>query len=229
LRKLTIVFHDGGGGHRNAAEALKGVLTKQENPWDVRLLNIQELLDQLDVIRNLTGLRIQDTYNQILRRGWTRIALPLLRLLQFVIRLLHKRTVKILREYWLANPTDMVLSAIPHFNREIAESVSELPKVPPFVTLITDLADFPPHFWIERESQYIIAGTERAKRQALEIGHPENSIFLTSGMVLKPKFYEPVNVDREVEHRKLGLDADCPTGIVLFGGHGSSAMLEIAR
>ncbi len=229
MRKLTIVFHDGGGGHRNAAEALKGVLTKQENPWDVRLLNIQELLDQLDVIRNLTGLRIQDTYNQILRRGWTRIALPLLRLLQFVIRLLHKRTVKILREYWLANPTDMVLSAIPHFNREIAESVSELPKVPPFVTLITDLADFPPHFWIERESQYIIAGTERAKRQALEIGHPENSIFLTSGMVLKPKFYEPVNVDREVEHRKLGLDADCPTGIVLFGGHGSSAMLEIAR
>src|SRR5580698_3573837 len=143
LRRLTIVFNDGGGGHRNAAEALAGVLTRQENPWDVRLLNIQELLDKLDLIRNLTGLRIQDIYNQILRRGWTRIALPLLRLLQFVIRLLHKRTVKILREYWLANPTDMVLSAIPHFNREIAESVSELPKVPPFVTLITDLADFP--------------------------------------------------------------------------------------
>jgi hypothetical protein len=229
LRKLTIVFHDGGGGHRNAAEALQGVLTTQQDPWDVRLLNIQELLDQLDLIRNLTGLRIQDTYNQILRRGWTRIALPLLRLLQFVIRLLHGRTVKILREYWLANPTDMVLSVIPHFNREIAESVGELPNVPPFITLITDLADFPPHFWIERESQYIIAGTERAKRQAMEIGLPENKVFLASGMVLKPKFYEPVNVDREAEHKRLGLDADCPTGIVLFGGHGSSAMIEIAR
>jgi hypothetical protein len=155
--------------------------------------------------------------------------LPLLRLLQFVIRLLHGRTVKILREYWLANPTDMVLSVIPHFNREIAESVGELPNVPPFITLITDLADFPPHFWIERESQYIIAGTERAKRQAMEIGLPENKVFLASGMVLKPKFYEPVNVDREAEHKRLGLDADCPTGIVLFGGHGSSAMIEIAR
>jgi len=229
LRKLTIVFHDGGGGHRNAAEALKGVLTTQQNPWDVRLLNIQELLDQLDVIRKLTGLRIQDTYNQILRRGWTRIALPLLRIFQLVIRLLHARTVNILREYWSANPTDMVLSVIPHFNREIAESIGELQEAPPFVTLITDLADFPPHFWIERESQYIIAGTERAKQQALGIGHPENRIFLTSGMVLKPRFYEPMKIDREAEHQRLGLDPDCPTGIVLFGGHGSSAMVDIAR
>ncbi len=177
MRKLTIVFHDGGGGHRNAAEALKGVLTKQENPWDVRLLNIQELLDQLDVVRHLTGLRIQDTYNQILRRGWTRLALPLLRIFQVVIRLYHRRTVNILRDYWSANPTDMVLSVIPHFNREIAKSIGELATVPPFVTLITDLADFPPHFWIERESQYIIAGTERAKQQALAMGHPENRNF----------------------------------------------------
>lgn len=229
MRKLTIVFHDGGGGHRNAAEALKGVLTKQDNAWDVRLLNIQELLDQLDILRTLTGLRIQDTYNQILRRGWTRISLPLLRLLQFVIRLLHGRTVKILRQYWSENPADMVLSVIPHFNREIAESISELPKGTPFVTLITDLADFPPHFWIERESQYIIAGTERARQQALEMGHPATKIFLTSGMVLKPKFYERMTIDHEAEHKRLGLDPDCPTAIVLFGGHGSSAMISIAR
>lgn len=229
MRKLTIVFHDGGGGHRNAAEALKGVLTKQENPWDVRLLNIQELLDQLDVVRHLTGLRIQDTYNQILRRGWTRLALPLLRIFQVVIRLYHRRTVNILRDYWSANPADVVLSVIPHFNREIAKSIGELATVPPFVTLITDLADFPPHFWIEPESQYIIAGTERARQQALVMGHPENRIFLTSGMVLKPKFYQRVNIDRPAERKRLGLDPECPTGIVLFGGHGSTAMLEIAR
>ena len=60
----------------------------------------------------------------------------------------------------------------------------------PFVTLITDLADYPPHFWIERESEYIIAGTERARAQALAIGHSADHVFLTSGMVLKPKFYE---------------------------------------
>ncbi len=69
-RKITIVFFDAGGGHRSAAEALKGVLETQQRPWQVELLNLQELLDRLDVLKKLTGLRIQDGYNLILRKGW---------------------------------------------------------------------------------------------------------------------------------------------------------------
>jgi 1,2-diacylglycerol 3-beta-galactosyltransferase len=68
-RKLTIVFFDAGGGHRSAAEALKSVLETQQ--WDVHLLNLQEQLDKLDLLKQLTGLRIQDGYNLILRKGWT--------------------------------------------------------------------------------------------------------------------------------------------------------------
>jgi UDP-N-acetylglucosamine:LPS N-acetylglucosamine transferase len=98
----------------------------------------------------------------------------------------------------------------------------------PFVTLITDLADFPPHFWIEKESEYIIAGTERARQQALAIGHSPDHVFLTSGMILKPRFYEKTSVDRVAERKRLGLEPDCPTGIVLFGGYGSRVMVDIA-
>jgi len=87
----------------------------------------------------------------------------------------------------------------------------------------------PPHFWIERESEYIIAGTERARQQALTIGLPADHIFQTSGMILKPKFYEKTTVDRVAERKRLGLEADCPTGIVLFGGYGSQVMVDIAR
>src|SRR5208282_6021378 len=99
----------------------------------------------------------------------------------------------------------------------------------PFVTLITDLADYPPHFWIERESEYIIAGTERAREQALTIGHAADHIFQTSGMILKPRFYEKTTVDRIAERKKLGLEPGCPTGIVLFGGHGSQVMVDITK
>ena len=142
--------------------------------------------------------------------------------------------MKLLRTYWADHPSDLVLSVIPHFNREIAESLRpSARKTPaqnlPFVTLITDLADYPPHFWIERESEYIIAGTERARQQALTIGLPADHIFQTSGMILKPKFYEKSIVDRVAERKKLGLEPDCPTGIVLFGGHGSQVMLDITR
>jgi hypothetical protein len=234
LRKLTIVFHHAGGGHLSAATALKATLSTQQNPWDVTLLDIQELLDPLDLIRRATGLRIQDTYNMILRKGWTRFSIQLLAVLKATIYVYHSPIVKLLREYWKDHPADLVLSVIPHFNREIAESLrikdaNGSAAKPPFVTLITDLADFPPHFWIERESEYVIAGTERARQQALAIGLPPDHIFLTSGMILKPKFYEPTQVDRVAERQKLGLQPDSPTAIVLFGGHGSQVMVDITK
>jgi Glycosyltransferase family 28 C-terminal domain/Monogalactosyldiacylglycerol (MGDG) synthase len=229
LRKLTIVFHHAGGGHQSAAEALKTVLSAQENPWDVSVLDIQELLDPLDLIRRATGIRIQDTYNLILRKGWTRFSPQLLLVLQATIRVYHSAIVKLLRAYWAEHPADLVLSVIPHFNREIAESLRTSAKKVPFVTLITDLADYPPHFWIERESEYIIAGTERARQQALAIGLADDYIFRTSGMILKPQFYGKTSVDRVAERMHLGLEANCPTGIVLFGGHGAQVMVDITR
>ncbi len=243
MRRLTIVFHHAGGGHRNAAEALRTILSHQSQPWDVELLDIQELLDKLDLIRRFTGIRIQDTYNQILRRGWTRFTPQLLRVLQATIWLYHSPIVKALKAYWAAHPTDLVVSVIPHFNRELAESLDGGKNGrPPFVTLITDLADYPPHFWIERESEYIIAGTEKAKQQAFVLGHDAEHTFLTSGMVLKPKFYEDqVLAARSADHdstrisaraserQRLGLEPDCMTGIVLFGGHGSRVMLDIVK
>jgi Glycosyltransferase family 28 C-terminal domain/Monogalactosyldiacylglycerol (MGDG) synthase len=229
LRKLTIVFHNAGGGHRSAADALKATLSIQEKPWDVTLLDIQELLDPLDLIRRATGLRIQDTYNLILRKGWTRFSAQLLVVVKATIHIYHSQIVKLLRRHWEENPADLVLSVIPHFNREIADSLDAGGTRTPFVTLITDLADYPPHFWMERESEFIIVGTERARQQALNIGLPPDHIFLTSGMILKPKFYEKTAVDRASERKKLGLDAGCPTGIVLFGGHGSRAMVEITK
>jgi UDP-N-acetylglucosamine:LPS N-acetylglucosamine transferase len=48
-------------------------------------------------------------------------------------------------------------------------------------------------------------------------------------MILKPKFYAKTTVDRAAERKRLGLDPDCPTGLVLFGGHGSRAMIAIAK
>ncbi len=234
MRKLTIVFHHAGGGHKSAADALKARLCTQAEPWDVTLLDIQELLDPLDLIRRATGLRIQDTYNVILRKGWTRFTPQLLVVLKGTIRAYHSAIVKLLRAHWAQHPADLALSVIPHFNREIAESVRPIEEKTsgtrtPFVTLITDLADYPPHFWMERESEYIIAGSERARQQALNLGLPADHIFLTSGMILKPKFYEKISVDRVAERKKLGLEADCPTGIVLFGGHGSQVMIDITR
>lgn len=123
----------------------------------------------------------------------------------------------------------MVVSVVPHFNRALRESFDKAFPGRPFVTVLTDLADYPKHFWVERESQYVVCGTDKAVEQARALGHLDGTVFRTSGMILHPRFYEPDPLDRAAERKKLGLDPELPTGIVLFGGFGNAKMLDILR
>ena len=230
MKRIHVVFHDGGGGHRNAAVALQTVAAQQQRPWQVELIQFQELTDQLDVLRKLTGIRIQEQYNVLLQNGWTLGSVYLLRLLQATIRVFHRPLVRLLEKFWCEKPADLLVSVIPHFNRELCESWSKVYPGRPFVTLITDLADFPPRFWIEPlKQQYVIAGTERAAEQARALGHDNAHIFRTSGMILRPDFYAPDNSDPIALRKELGLRPDLTTAIVLFGGHGSKVMYDITR
>src|ERR1035441_6470392 len=68
-----------------------------------------------------------------------------------------------------------------------------------------------------------------AAKQARELGIPPDHVLRTSGMILNPRFYAPLNVNRQVERMRRGLRPDLPTGLVLFGGEGSSEMLRIAK
>src|SRR6266853_3665299 len=228
-RRISLVFFDAGGGHRNAATALQVEIQRQGLPFEVSLVNLQEVLDPLDIMRRLTGIRIQELYNKMLRHGWTLGSTQLMRFLQLVIRLYHNSAVRLLKAFWLNTRPDMVVSVVPHFNRALGESFTEAFSGRPFVTVLTDLADYPAHFWIERQSQFLVCGTDRAVEQAREMGHSDKAIFKTSGMILHPRFYEPEPADRVEERKKLGLAPDLPTGIVLFGGYGTSKMLKILR
>jgi len=225
LKRLDFVFFDAGGGHRSAANALKAVVEQQGRSWEIRLVNLQEILDPLDIFRKYTGIRMQDIYNALLQKGWTLGSAQMTVLMHGLIRLYHGSQVRLLKEFWKQGERDLVVSLIPNFNRALRES---LPSTP-LVTILTDLADYPPHFWIEQQDQYLICGTAKAVEQAKALGHPDEHIFATSGMILRPSFYEPASADRAAGRQRLGLDPDLPTGLVLFGGQGSSVMPDIAR
>jgi len=226
---IEFVFFDAGGGHRAAATALAMAIEAQRRPWEVRLLNLQELLDPLDILKKFTGLRIQDCYNAMLRNGWTLGSPQLLRVLQGAIRMYHRPTVRMLEAHWKESLPAMVVSFVPHFNRSLGESVSRASPGVPFVTVLTDIADYPPHFWIERQPQFLVCGSDFAIEQALMSGHAADRVFRASGMILHPRFYDARIEDRSAERVRLGLRPDLSTGLVLFGGHGSRAMLEIAE
>ena len=221
MKTIELVFFDAGGGHRSAANALCEVVRREQRPWDMQMMNLQELLDELDVFRKITGLRMQDIYNLMLRRGWTLGSKQLLFPMHAIIRLYHAKQVRGLERYWSRNKPDMVVSMVPNFNRALFQAAQRaLPGVP-FVSILTDMADYPPHFWLERQGpQYVICGTERAREQAIELGHAPERVFLVSGMILNPRYYAVEPVDRAAERRKLGLDPTLPTAIMMFGGAG---------
>ena len=228
MKKVDLLFFDAGGGHRSAANALKESIERQGKPWRVELVNLQEALDELDIFRKLFGVRLQDCYNLLLNKGWTLGSPQLTRGMQFLIRLFHSGQVRMLEKLWLERRPDLVVSLVPNLNRAIGDSTREAIPNTPLVTILTDIADFPPHFWIERQRQYLICGSRRAVEQARELGHEDRFIFQTSGMILNPRFYEPIALDRDAERRKLGLDPERKTGLVMFGGQGSNVMVEIA-
>jgi 1,2-diacylglycerol 3-beta-galactosyltransferase len=228
-RKISLIYIDAGGGHRAAANALSEVIREQERPWDIEMLCIQDLLDSIDFVRKITGIPFQDIYNIMLRRGWTLGSAELVPLMHLVIRLWHAEEVRTLERHWAGNRPDLVVSLIPHYNRAMRESLTGIWPGTPYVTILTDIADYPPHFWIEPQDQYVICGSERAARQARELGMPEQRILETSGMILNPRFYAPLVSDRASERVGLGLKPDLPTGLVLFGGEGSMDIVDIAK
>lgn len=223
MAKLDFIFFDAGGGHRSAANALRQVLERQGRGWQVRMVNLQELLEPLDIFRKITGLRLEDVYNLLLKKGWTLGSPQLTAAMHWIIRLYHPQQVRMLREFWSRERPDMVVSLVPNFNRALREGLGD---ETPFVTILTDIADYPPHFWIERQDQYLICGSERAFEQALAMGHPDSHVFRVSGMILNPRFYDE---PESAPVQPAGFRPDLRTGLVMFGGEGSPAMLDIAR
>ncbi len=226
--KLDFIYFEAGGGHKSAALALQSVIEAEGYQWDIKLVNLQEVLDPLDIFRKLTRIRLQDIYNKLLAKGWTLGSKQLLPMMQAVIKTYHGASVRLLEDFWKRRMPDMVVSLVPNLNRALFESLANTCPGTPFVTVLTDLADYPPHFWMEKQNQYFVCGTEKAAHQALSMGHTEGRVFRTTGMILRPAFYQTGALSKMEGMEKLGLRPDLPTGIVLFGGEGSNAMYGIA-
>jgi 1,2-diacylglycerol 3-beta-galactosyltransferase len=230
MKTVELVYCDAGGGHRSAANALCEVARRERRPWTLRMTNPLELFASLDFWRRITGVSVEEGYNGMLRRGWTLGSPAMLRVMHSVIRRHHKSQVRLLELHWRTNRPDVVVSLIPHFNRSIHEAMQRVMPGVPLVTILTDLADYPPHFWIEeRQDQYFVCGTPFARDQAITLGHPADRVFETSGMILNPRFYDPVAPRAAVDIAALGLDPSLPTAMLMFGGAGSAAMRTIIR
>jgi Glycosyltransferase family 28 C-terminal domain len=226
---IDLIYVDSGSGHRAAAQAIEALAREQQRPWDFRLHGAQQLLDPIDFIRKYTGIPFEEIYNIMLRRGWTIGSAQLIPVMHLLIRMSHRQQVETFELHWRKHPVDMVVSVIPHYTRAMRQAYHRACPGRPFVTIMTDLADYPPHFWIEPQEQYLICGSERARQQALRLGMAPERVLPMSGMILHPKFHRPLLIDRAKERMRLGLRPDAPTGLIMFGGQGSMDSVRVVR
>ncbi len=230
---IDLIYIDSGGGHRAAAQAIQAVIKEQQRPWNLSLHGAQDLLNSIDFIRKLTGIPFEEIYNILLRRGWTGHTRELIAVSHWLIRMSHHSQVRVLEQHWTQHPVDMVVSLIPHYNRAMRQAFAAACPGRPFVTVMTDIADYPPHFWIEKQDQYLICGSERARQQAEALNMPRDRVLPMSGMILHPRFHQARRaegaIDRAEGRIRLGLRPDLPTGLVLFGGIGSNDTIQVVR
>lgn len=236
---INVITGQGGGGHYATYHAIRAVAEQQQLPWHFQVTDMDEIiadLAQQNKVKNayeMLGFSGHDLYNLMQKSGWTWLWPLKMRLNKFLVKLNYDVGVKIFEEYWQQQQPDLVLSVMPLYNKALSESLEKAKPGTPYVTVLTDFADYPPAFWIEPETDnYTVCGTEKAIEQAHSLGVKAKRIIQTSGMVIHPRFYKPEalsSASRTVEREKLGLDPDCLTGVVMFGGNGSKAMLEIAK
>lgn len=249
---VEIVYIDAGGGHRSAMNALKEVLAERYPGWQIRPLDLQKLLEPIDPIHRITQritrplqrvlqqiapklalepVQAQDIYNTALKRGATRGLGAILPILQAFIRHYADELEEILRQHWRrpdqARP-DLVVSVIPNFNGVMFRALRDVHPGIPYVTVMTDMVDCPPNFWMEDQDQVMICGTHKAFVQAKASGfYRPGKVFEVSGMMLKKSFYDEPDAPR-LTHAALGLSPDRATGLIMFGGNGSlTASLDI--
>ncbi len=231
-KRIHFVTFEAGGGHRTVVEAITAAIAQQYPSWTVRSLNLSRVIfDPIDPFYRLTGLQGEHFfYNTlIIAKGW----LWMYPLTMFLARLriwgLSPWARKRLQQYWAEQQPDLVVSTLPLYNRLLWQSLKSVQPETPFATLLCDLADDPPHHYIEALDQSVICPSVAAVNQAKTIGIPPQKILQTSGLPLLSKFYALNPIDIAQERQRWGLKPNCLTGLVFFGSQGSNTMLSIAR
>jgi 1,2-diacylglycerol 3-beta-galactosyltransferase len=222
---------DAGGGHRAAARALVAAAEERQSPVRFRVENFQEVLLPLDLLRRTTGVSLETAYNLILKHRASALMVPLLRVMHGAIRVRRRTLVRTLADWLRRGPRpDAVVSVFPNFNGVLQDAVREAIPGVPLVVVLTDLADFPPRFWIEPGLDRVVVGTAEAAEQAVALGVKPASVSRVSGMILHPRFY--ANGGPGVRQRvraELGLEPGDFTVTLVFGGKGSPELAPLAE
>lgn len=217
-KNIYLLITDGGGGHRNAAEAIRQCFA------DTPMVNCHIISVLKTITKDPEGL-----YNVLQKHDlswliWP-VLVPLFRLKGFFTTWLYRRQFT---AFWRKHRPDLVVSLFPLYNRYIRESLRLVHPQIPFFIQITDLAETGKDFWLA-DCDRLLCPNQHCYQQALAFGLKSQQLQLLSGLIMREQFYQPINESRADLRRQLGLQAKMTTLLISYGAQGNNKAYHLLR
>lgn len=225
-KRILFLMSDTGGGHRAAAQAIdEAIQYLYPNRYDT-------FID--DILKGSTPWpinKIPHSYPWLTGPG-----LPVWRLIWLVTA--HFQVYKIvfpllspllkpeIISYLVTIKPDIVVSVHPLLNHLGLRWINQAKLDIPFVTVVTDMVTIHP-LWICPRVTRCLVPTNAAREVAIKFGmSPERVNVCGQPVGLK---FATLSVDKTTLRRRLGLDLERRTVMIMGGGEGSGRIFDIAR
>jgi 1,2-diacylglycerol 3-beta-galactosyltransferase len=224
-KRVVLLYGDTGGGHRSAAQAIaKGLRQTYGDHLNIDLANGLE--DVPGIISAFT-----ETYPVWVNHARVLYAIGFhatnnrrrLIALRSVLDPLSEKTADLIVERW---PADLYVSCHLLFAQSIPSALRRLNRPSKFVHVVTDLVSgHAAHY--APDADHIIVPTPESRRDAIRNFVSRNKITIT-GQPVSPDFQQRIG-DRTAVRKRLGLDDERMTVLLIGGGDGMGRLEVTAR
>jgi len=209
-KQIFLLMSDGGGGHRNVAEAIAQNLQPYQKDIEIHIINAF-----VDICHEP-----EELYNFFLKRDlggpFSMISFRIFFIYMFFFK---QRYHQYFINFWSDKKPDLVVSLIPFLNPFIKKSLEDTHPNVPMCIQMTDLHQCIKHYWFSKSDQLLCPNTH-SYQQALDAGFMLNEIKLIDGIVMRKNFYLPILEDKSILRYEIGLDPQLKTLIISYGMQG---------
>ncbi len=225
--RFLLLYSRTGGGHLRVARTVADALTERYGEWaEVTLVDI------LAEYAPWPLCRAPEWYPIVLRGGgqvygWGFRLLNGRRQVQVICHLAwpltHPRVLRLFRDH----PADIIVSFHPVPVYTVARALEWAGLSTPLIAVGTDLVVMHAA-WVAPNVQRYLVPTEAAREQLRRHGVEPERIEVT-GLPIGPQFRQVAAEDPAALRRRLGLEPDWPTVLLMGGGVGFEPLEAVAR
>ena len=224
--KILLTYASAGSGHLKAAQALYSHIKENSPGIELRLTDVLGKTNPAFRFSYARGYSLMVRYSLWAWRiaFWItsfKVVHPLIKLIAGALNRLNTRSFS---RFLIQENPDFIIST--HFlPSDISSRLKKAKKIKSrIITIITDFGVHP--YWVSGESDIYVVASEATKRELVLEGVPENKI-KEFGMPVDAKFLKPH--DRGILSRKLGIEEDKFTVLIISGSFGLGPLDDIAE